>query len=174
MRRHYQKNSLDGVVTAIRLEACRGGPQRQRMKNPFRYFNSSAEVIRLAVMMYVRCPLSLRQVEDLLFKRGIDVSHQTVRFWWSRSCSPRRSGSSALITGSLRVTELGDGSTFSGSLHQRWHVGLPLELPISLILLSFFPTWTDSVRQPTSASARLRFIAVHSRCRWQALRTSPM
>ena len=54
------------------------------MKNPFRYFNSSPEVIRLAVMMYVRYPLSLRQVEDLLSERGIDVSHETVRFWWNR------------------------------------------------------------------------------------------
>jgi putative transposase len=36
------------------------------MQNPFRYFNSSPEIIRLAVMMYVRYPLSLRQVEDLL------------------------------------------------------------------------------------------------------------
>ena len=40
------------------------------MKNPIRYFNSSPEVIRLAVMMYIRYPLSLRQVEDLLFERG--------------------------------------------------------------------------------------------------------
>ena len=54
------------------------------MKNPFRYFNSSPEVIRLAVMMYIRYPLSLRQVEDLLFERGIDICHQTVRFWWNR------------------------------------------------------------------------------------------
>ena len=54
------------------------------MKNPFRYFNSSPEIARLAVMMYVRYPLSLRQVEDLLFERGIDISHETVRFWWSR------------------------------------------------------------------------------------------
>ena len=52
--------------------------------NPFRYFNSSPEVIRLAVMMYVRYPLSLRQVEDLLFERGIDVCHETVRYWWNR------------------------------------------------------------------------------------------
>ena len=50
----------------------------------FRYFNSSPEVIRLAVMMYVRYPLSLRQVEDLLFERGIDVCHETVRYWWNR------------------------------------------------------------------------------------------
>ncbi len=54
------------------------------MKNPFRCFNSSPEVIRLTVMMYVRYPLSLRQVEDLLFERGIDISHETVRFWWNR------------------------------------------------------------------------------------------
>jgi len=54
------------------------------MKNPFRYFNSSPEVIRLTVMMYVRYPLSLRQVEDLLFERGIDICHETVRFWWNR------------------------------------------------------------------------------------------
>ncbi len=35
-------------------------------------------------MMYVRFPLSLRQVEDLLFERGIDICHETVRFRWSR------------------------------------------------------------------------------------------
>ena len=54
------------------------------MKNPFRYFNSSSEVIRLTVMMYIRYPLSLRQVEDLLFERGIDICYETVRFWWNR------------------------------------------------------------------------------------------
>jgi len=54
------------------------------MHNPFRYFNNSPEVIRLAVMMYIRYPLSLRQVEDLLFERGIDICHETVRFWWNR------------------------------------------------------------------------------------------
>ena len=54
------------------------------MRNSFRYFNSSPEVIRLAVMLYVRYPLSLRQVEDLLFERGVDICHETVRFWWNR------------------------------------------------------------------------------------------
>jgi putative transposase len=54
------------------------------MRNPFRYFNSSPEVIRLVVMMYVRYPLSLRNVEDLLAERGIDISHETIRFWWNR------------------------------------------------------------------------------------------
>src|ERR1700674_757201 len=54
------------------------------MSNPFRYFNGSPEVIRLVVMMYVRFLLSLRNVEDLLAERGIDISHETVRFWWNR------------------------------------------------------------------------------------------
>ncbi len=52
--------------------------------SPFRYFKTSPEIIRLAVMMYVRFPLSLRNVEDLLHERGIDVSHETIRFWWNR------------------------------------------------------------------------------------------
>ena len=50
----------------------------------FRYFKTSPEVIRLAVMMYVRFPLSLRNVEDLLHERGIDICHETVRYWWNR------------------------------------------------------------------------------------------
>ena len=57
-------------------------PYPSRMKNPLHCFNSSPKVIRLTVMMYVRYPLSLRQVEDILFERGIDISHEAVRFWW--------------------------------------------------------------------------------------------
>lgn len=53
-------------------------------RSPFRYFKTSPEIIRLAVMLYVRFPLSLRNVEDLLHERGIDISHETVRFWWNR------------------------------------------------------------------------------------------
>ena len=34
--------------------------------------------------MYVRYPPLLRNVEDLLAGRGIDISHETVRFWWNR------------------------------------------------------------------------------------------
>ena len=45
----------------------------------FRYFRTSSEVIRLAVMMYVRFPLSLRNVEDLLHGRGIDIGQTAVR-----------------------------------------------------------------------------------------------
>ncbi len=35
-------------------------------------------------MIYVRFPLSLRNVEDLLHERGIDICHETVRYWWNR------------------------------------------------------------------------------------------
>ena len=51
---------------------------------PFKYFHSSPEVIRLAVIVYVRFPLSLRNAVDLLHERRIDISHETVRFWWNR------------------------------------------------------------------------------------------
>ena len=53
-------------------------------RNPFRYFKTSPEIIQLAVMMYVRFPLSLRNVEDLLHERGIDVCHESVRLWVDR------------------------------------------------------------------------------------------
>jgi putative transposase len=53
-------------------------------RSPFRYSKTSPEVIRLAVMTYIQFPLSLRNVEDLLHERGIDISHETVRFWWNR------------------------------------------------------------------------------------------
>ena len=57
---------------------------RPKLKDPFRWFDSSPEVIRLVVLMYVRFPLSLRNVEDLLFERGIDICHETVRLWVDR------------------------------------------------------------------------------------------
>jgi putative transposase len=73
-------------IRGNRLEAGRVAPYSPAMPspNPFRYFKTSPEIIRLAVMMYVRFPLSLRNVEDLLHERGIEVSYETVRFWWNR------------------------------------------------------------------------------------------
>jgi putative transposase len=80
------------------------------MRNPFRYFNISPEVIRLTVMMYVRYPLSLRQVEDLLSERGIDICHETVRFWWNRF-------------GPLFAAEIRKRRVHSRSYSQwRWHL----------------------------------------------------
>jgi putative transposase len=59
-------------------------PRPRKPASPFRYYNSSPEVIRLAVMMYVKYSLSLRNVEDLLAEPGIDISYETVRHWWNR------------------------------------------------------------------------------------------
>jgi putative transposase len=38
----------------------------------------------LVLLMYVRFPQSLRNVEGLLFERGITVCHDPVRFWRNR------------------------------------------------------------------------------------------
>jgi len=71
-----------GTVRRNRLEAGRavGWLFRARKRNPFRYLKTSLEIIHLAVMLYVRLPLSLRNVEELLHECGIDVSHETIRF----------------------------------------------------------------------------------------------
>ena len=65
--------------------------------NPFKGFHSSPEIVRLAVMLCVRFPLSLRNVEDLLHERGVEISPQTVRYWQhplvatgSTDCPPRQ------------------------------------------------------------------------------------
>ena len=85
-------------------------PRPRKPASPFRYFNSSPEIIRLVVMMYVRFPLSLRNVEDLLFERGIDVCHETVRFWWNRF--------GPLFAAEIKKRRISDGNY---SRH-RWHV----------------------------------------------------
>ena len=77
---------LKGTVRQNELETGQAAlyPRRVTKCAPFRYFKTSPEIIRLAVMLDVRFPLSLRNVEDLLHERGIDISHATVRFWWNR------------------------------------------------------------------------------------------
>lgn len=61
-------------------------------RSPFRYFKTSPEIIRLAVMLHVRFPLSLRNAEDLPHARGIDVSHETECpcFQLLDCCEPRK------------------------------------------------------------------------------------
>ena len=92
--------------------------------SPFRFFNSSPEVIRLVTLMYVRFPLSLRKVEDLLFERGIDISYETVRFWWNRSgplfaFDVRRS-----VSAGCGASGIGGTSTryvkINGEMHYLW------------------------------------------------------
>ena len=69
---------------AERLKALERENRELRQANEI-LRRASPEIIRLAVMMYVRFPLSLRNVEDLLHERGIDISHKTVRFRRMRS-----------------------------------------------------------------------------------------
>ncbi|WP_339635929.1 IS6 family transposase [uncultured Sneathiella sp.] len=80
-------------------------------KNPFRYFKTSPEIIRLAVMMYVRFPLSLRNVEDLLHERGIDICHETVRYWWNKF--------GPMFAGEIRKKRLYPSQNHS---NWRWHM----------------------------------------------------
>jgi putative transposase len=47
----------------------------------YRRHRFPADIIAHAVWLYIRFPLSLRMVEDMLAARGILVSHQTVRLW---------------------------------------------------------------------------------------------
>jgi hypothetical protein len=68
-----------GVVKATFLAAGQGGRWRWRMKNSFGYFNGTPEVIRLTAMLYIRHSPSLRQVEDILFARGIDILRTSPR-----------------------------------------------------------------------------------------------
>ena len=79
-------------------------------RSPFRYFKTSPAIIRLAVMMYVRFPLSLRNVEDLLHERGIEISHETVRFWWNRF--------GPMFAAEIRKRRVGG----MRSSHWRWHL----------------------------------------------------
>jgi putative transposase len=54
-----------------------------RKRSPFRYLNTRPEAIRVAVMMSIGFPLSLRNVEDPLYERGMEISHEALRSWWN-------------------------------------------------------------------------------------------
>ena len=82
------------------------------MRNPFRYIKTSPEVIRLTVMMYVWFPPSLRQVEDLLHERGIDICHETVRAWWNRF--------GPMFAAEIRRRRL---ASMRARMQWRWHLG---------------------------------------------------
>lgn len=53
-------------------------------KNRFHHFKISPEIIQLGVQKYFGDSLSLRNVEDRLYQRGIDVCHESVRHWVDR------------------------------------------------------------------------------------------
>jgi putative transposase len=80
-----------------------------RTTDPLRYFDSSPELI-LVVMLYIKYPLSLRNVEDLLFERGIDICHETVRLWWSRF--------GPMVAAEIRKKRV---DRMRGHTHWKWH-----------------------------------------------------
>ncbi len=94
--------------------------------HPFRRFDSLPEVIRLVVLMYVKCPLSLRNVEDLLAGRGIDICHEIVRLWWNRF--------GPMFAAEIRRKR---GDHMRAYTHWRWH------LP-AMFLVETRSHWTDS------------------------------
>ena len=63
------------------------------------------------VLMYVRDPLSLPNVEDLLAERGIDNCHETVRLWWSRFWP--------MFAAEIRHKRV---DSMQGCTHWRWHL----------------------------------------------------
>ena len=63
------------------------------------------------VVMYVKYPLSLRNVEDLLAERGIDICHETVRFWWNRF--------GPMFAAEIRRKRVGH---MRACTHWRWHL----------------------------------------------------
>jgi putative transposase len=88
-----------------------GRKSRAKPPSPFRCFNSSPEIIRLVVLMYVRFPVLLRNVEDLPFERGIDICHETVRFWWTRF--------GPLFAGDVQSQRV---NRMRGFRHWKWHL----------------------------------------------------
>ena len=62
-------------------------------------------------MLYIRFPLSLRNVEDLLFERGYDLCHETVRLWWNRF--------GPLFASQIRRKRV---NHMRGFRHWRWHL----------------------------------------------------
>jgi len=84
---------------------------RAKPPSPLKRFNSSPEVVRLVVMMYVRFPLSLRNVEDLLFERGSDICHETFRFSWNRS--------GLMFAADIKRRRI---NRMSGFRHWRWYL----------------------------------------------------
>lgn len=65
----------------------------------------------MVVMLYVRYPLSLRNVEDLLFERGYELCHETVRLWWNRF--------GPMFAAEIRRRRV---SHMRGFRHWRWHL----------------------------------------------------
>ncbi|MEO9132201.1 MAG: IS6 family transposase [Sphingomonas sp.] len=87
------------------------GKSRAKPPSAFRYFHSSPELIREVVMLYIRFPRSLRNVEDLLAQHGYDLCHETVGLWWNRF--------GPLFASEIRRKRI---SRMHGFRHWKWHL----------------------------------------------------
>lgn len=86
-------------------------PRVKTKRGPLRYFRTAPEIIRPGVMLYVRFPLSMRNVEDLLHERGVEISRETVRF--------RRNRFGPMFVAAIRKKRFQVLRSFS---HTRWHL----------------------------------------------------
>ena len=82
-----------------------------KAENPFRFFHSSHDIIRMVVMLYVRNLLSLWNVEDLPFERGYDFCNEPVRLWWNRF--------GPMLAAEIRRRRV---NRMRGFRHWRWHL----------------------------------------------------
>ena len=85
--------------------------RKPKRYSPFRWFDSSPEVIQLVVMLYVRYSLSFRNVEDLAFERGVDICHEAVRKWVNRF--------GPMFTSTIRTSSV---QAMRQRTHWRWHL----------------------------------------------------
>ena len=126
--------------------------------SPFRYFKTSPEIIRLAVMLYVRFSRSLRNLEDLLHERGIEISHETVRFWWNRfgpmfAAEIRRNRASRMRSYSNWQWHLDEVFVkINGEMHYLWravdHEGEVLD---DHSTISVHPYWLSAAKSKNSS-----------------------
>lgn len=97
------RDLLDRTLYAVR--------RRKKPASHLRSFHFFTGGHRLLARIYVRYPLSRRNVEDLLFERGIDICHETVRLWWNRF--------GPLLASDIRRQRI---SRMKGLRHWRWHL----------------------------------------------------
>src|ERR1700759_5283588 len=96
------------------------------------------EIIRHAVWLYLRFTFSLRDVEDLLAERGLDVSYETIRRW-------------VLKFGPLFAKELRRRRHRPTS---KWHLGIVTSTVFTTHYSAVRPTWIQQIQRPSELAMR--------------------
>jgi len=123
---------------------------RAKPPSPFRYFHSSPEVIRMVVMLYVRYPLSLRNVEDLLTEFGSTDDILDVLWAWYGNDVDERCNANVLFISSAH----GGGVTYVWP-GGRWTVPGPIDGSLQAMLDAVSAALTDYYRGPEGDRQRL-------------------